>query len=84
MSALLTDAGRRLVQIERALRARQRVTFRDLRQVLNASPATVKRDLMRLRGDMGAVIVYDPRTRTYTLHNPSWPGVLPAIYAEAA
>lgn len=82
MSDLLSPTGLRLVQIERALRSRRRPSRRELCDLTGASRPTFKRDLTRLRDELGAVIVYDPFSGGYELRNHDWQGVLPAIYAE--
>ncbi len=49
----------RLYRIESLIRSRGCVSFQDLLQALEVSPATLKRDLEYLRSRMGAPIEYD-------------------------
>ncbi|MEK8050846.1 WYL domain-containing protein [Ideonella sp. DXS22W] len=49
----------RLYKIERLIRQRGHVSFAQLRDELEISPATLKRDLEYLRDQLGAPIVYD-------------------------
>lgn len=80
MAALLSEEASRLLHMERALRgAGLPVGGPGL-----ASPATFKRDLSRLRSEMGAVVVWDTQCRRYFLKNREWPGVLPHVLSEAA
>lgn len=57
----------RLVRIESLLRRKQQVTFQDLLNELEASPATVKRDLAYLRDRLGSPIVDDRADNTYRI-----------------
>jgi len=57
----------RLVKIESLLRRKRQVTFQDLLNELEASPATVKRDIAFLRDRMGCPLVYDRAENTYRL-----------------
>jgi predicted DNA-binding transcriptional regulator YafY len=61
----------RLYQIERLIKARGQVSFRTLRELLEVSPATLKRDLEYLRSRLGAPIVYDAQANGYRLDTPS-------------
>lgn len=57
----------RLVRIEALLRRKQQVTFQDLLNELEASPATIKRDLAFLRDRLGSPIVFDRADKTYRI-----------------
>ena len=73
MSHLEAPVGmtERIYQIERLIKARGHVSFRALRDALEVSPATLKRDLAYLRDRLGAPIVYDAQANGYRLDNPS-------------
>ena len=79
MGVLLTDEAIRLLRMEDQLRR----NGMPVGGVLLASPATFKRDLRRLRCDLGAVVVFDFFDRRYRLLNANWTGVMPHILAEA-
>ncbi len=55
----------RLYKIDMLIRHRGQVSFADLRQALEVSPATLKRDLEYLRDRLGAPIVYDRDVNGY-------------------
>ena len=55
----------RLYKIELLIRQRQHVSFRALREELEVSPATLKRDLEFLRDRLGAPIEYDRDLNAY-------------------
>ena len=57
----------RLYKIELLIRQRQHVSFRALREELEVSPATLKRDLEYLRSRLGAPIEYDALANGYRL-----------------
>ncbi|MBI3155911.1 MAG: WYL domain-containing protein [Burkholderiales bacterium] len=57
----------RLYRIERLIRARGQVSFRQLIDELEVSPATLKRDLAYLRDRLGAPIEYDRLDNGYRL-----------------
>ena len=59
----------RLYRIETLIRARGSVTFADLLDELEVSPATLKRDLEYLRSRMGAPIEYDRDSNGYRFGN---------------
>lgn len=79
MAYLLTAEAQRLLAMERQLRgAGLPPGGPDL-----ASLATFKRDLQRLRTDLGAVVAWDNFVKRYRLRNPSWVGVMPHLIDEA-
>jgi predicted DNA-binding transcriptional regulator YafY len=53
------DRTERFYKIELLLRSRRCISFQDLRDELDVSPATLKRDLQYLRDRLSAPIVYD-------------------------
>jgi predicted DNA-binding transcriptional regulator YafY len=55
----------RLYKIEQLIRQRGSVTFAQLREALEVSPATLKRDLEYLRDQLGAPIEYDRDSNGY-------------------
>ena len=55
----------RLYRIETLIRARGAVSFRELQDELEVSPATLKRDLEYLRSRLGAPIEYDAQVNGY-------------------
>ena len=57
----------RLYKIERLIRVRGVVSFQVLRDELEVSPATLKRDLEYLRSRLGAPIEYDRDANGYRL-----------------
>ena len=57
----------RLYKIERLIRVRGVVSFQTLRDELEVSPATLKRDLEYLRSRLGAPIEYDREANGYRL-----------------
>lgn len=67
MAEVITAAAVRLNAIAGCLRRGRPVTFRELRGATGASPATLKRDLMRMRECYDAVIEYDPHENGYVL-----------------
>ena len=62
----MSKAGR-LYKIEHLIRSRGHVSFRVLRDELEVSPATLKRDLEYLRSRLGAPIEYDAGVNGYRL-----------------
>jgi predicted DNA-binding transcriptional regulator YafY len=59
------DRTERFYKIELLLRSRGSVSFAALREALDVSPATLKRDLQYLRDRMDAPIVYDAHDNGY-------------------
>ena len=59
------DRTERFYKIERLLRSRGCVNFESLLEELGVSPATLKRDLDYLRGQLGAPIEYDRDSNSY-------------------
>jgi predicted DNA-binding transcriptional regulator YafY len=59
------DRTERFYRIELLLRERRCVGFAALREALEVSPATLKRDLQYLRDRLGAPIVYDAHDNGY-------------------
>lgn len=59
------DRTERFYKIEMLIRNRQRVSFQELRDELEVSPATLKRDLQYLRERMNAPIEYDREHNGY-------------------
>jgi predicted DNA-binding transcriptional regulator YafY len=59
------DRTERFYKIELLLRSRGCVSFAALREQLEVSPATLKRDLQYLRDRLSAPIVYDPLDNGY-------------------
>lgn len=57
----------RIVKIESLLRRNRPVNFQTLRDFLEVSPATIKRDLAFLRDRLGCPIIYDRAEDTYRL-----------------
>ena len=55
----------RLYRIEALIRSRGHISFAALRQELDVSPATLKRDLEYLRSRLGAPIDYDRDLNAY-------------------
>lgn len=55
----------RLYKIESMIRHRGSVSFREMREALEVSPATLKRDLEYLRSRLGAPIEYDASVNGY-------------------
>lgn len=68
------DRTERFYKIERMLRSRGCVSFAALREALDVSPATLKRDLAYLRERMDAPIVYDAMDNGYHFASASAPG----------
>ena len=68
------DRTERFYKIELLLRSRGRVSFAALRDELEVSPATLKRDLQFLRDRMSAPIVYDTMDKGYRFSEPAPPG----------
>ena len=73
----------RLYKIEMLIRQRGSVSFAELIEALEVSPATLKRDLEYLRDQLGAPIAYDRESRGYRFAGPG-PGPGPAQAAGAA
>jgi predicted DNA-binding transcriptional regulator YafY len=65
------DRTERFYKIELLLRDRGCVSFAALREALEVSPATLKRDLQYLRDRLGAPIAYDAADNGYRLGTPS-------------
>ncbi len=61
----------RLYRIEQMLRNRQSVSFKELLEALEVSPATLKRDLAYLRDRLNAPIEYNHFTKGYQLVAPA-------------
>ena len=59
------DRTERFYKIELLIRSRECVSFADLLEALEVSPATLKRDLQYLRDRMGAPIEYDTFSNGY-------------------
>jgi len=59
------DRTERFYKIELLIRSRGSVSFAELREALEVSPATLKRDLQYLRDRMGAPIEYDAADNGY-------------------
>ena len=59
------DRTERFYKLELLLRSRGCVSFAALREALEVSPATLKRDLQYLRDRMSAPIVYDALENGY-------------------
>ncbi len=55
----------RLYKIEALIRQHGAVTFKQMLEALEVSPATLKRDLEYLRSQLGAPIAYDAASRAY-------------------
>lgn len=55
----------RIYRIDQMLHERQVVSFEALREALEVSPATLKRDLQCMRDEMNSPIVWDPELRGY-------------------
>lgn len=47
-----------------------------------ASVPTFKRDLQRLRAELGAVVVFNRNSMVYELRNQDWSGVMPHLLEE--
>jgi predicted DNA-binding transcriptional regulator YafY len=72
----------RVYKIERLIRTQGRVSFARLRQELEVSPATLKRDLAYLRDQLGAPIEYDRDANGYYF-STGWVGArheLPGLW----
>jgi predicted DNA-binding transcriptional regulator YafY len=65
------DRTERFYKIELLLRGRGCVSFAALREELEVSPATLKRDLQYLRDRLSAPIVYDPQHNGYRFDSGS-------------
>ncbi|MBX3626594.1 MAG: WYL domain-containing protein [Rhizobacter sp.] len=65
------DRTERFYKIERLLRHRGCVSFAELREELDVSPATLKRDLQYLRDRLDAPIVYDRFDNGYRFEQDS-------------
>lgn len=74
--SFLTDEAKRLIRLEGYLR-RAGIPKSG---PAGSSPSTFKRDLTKLRAEMGAVIQW--RGDHYSLINREWPGVVPHVLAE--
>jgi predicted DNA-binding transcriptional regulator YafY len=68
------DRTERFYKIELLLRSRGCVSFAALRDELDISPATLKRDLQYLRDRMSAPIVYDAMDNGYRFSDAAAPG----------
>ncbi len=75
------DRTERFYRIEGLIRSRGSVSFKDLLDALEVSPATLKRDLQYLRDRMDAPIVYDAGSNGYRLSGAG-PGAhqLPGVW----
>lgn len=71
------DRTERFYKIELLLRSRGCVSFAALREELDVSPATLKRDLQYLRDRLDAPIVYDPHDNGYRFQESSSPRAAP-------
>ncbi len=65
------DRTERFYKIELLLRNRGKVSFEALREELDVSPATLKRDLQYLRDRMDAPITYDRGDNAYHFAHPA-------------
>ena len=65
------DRTERFYKIELLLRSRGSVSFALLREALEVSPATLKRDLQYLRDRMSAPIVYSAIDNGYRFSDPA-------------
>lgn len=65
------DRTERFYKIELLLKSRGCVSFADLREELEVSPATLKRDLQYLRDRLNAPIVYDAHDNGYRFAAPA-------------
>ncbi|MGB4061541.1 MAG: WYL domain-containing protein [Burkholderiaceae bacterium] len=61
----------RLYRIEQMLQNQQTITFEQLKQALEVSPATLKRDLSYLRDRLGVPVIYDRFALSYRLDQPA-------------
>lgn len=68
------DRTERFYKIERLIRSRGCVSFAALREALDVSPATLKRDLAYLRDRLDAPIVYDAMDNGYRFASGAGPG----------
>lgn len=59
----------RLYQIDQLLHDRRSITFQELLQKLEVSPATLKRDLSYMRDRLHAPIIYDRELNGYRFEN---------------
>ena len=74
------DRTERFYKIELLLRSRGNVSFAALREELDVSPATLKRDLQYLRDRMDAPIVYDTMENGYRFDDGAQPGARAAAH----
>lgn len=81
-TALLTTQGARLLCIDRMVRRAQGATFTELQAAVSVSCATIKRDLMALREELGAPIKHDSLDGRYHVVGP-WLGVLASLLEQA-
>jgi predicted DNA-binding transcriptional regulator YafY len=61
----------RLFRLVGLLRKAKRMQFNEMRERMNVSPATLKRDLKYLRETLGTPVHYDAFDRTYRVSDPS-------------
>jgi len=80
------DRTERFYKIERLIRARGCVSFAELREALDISPATLKRDLAYLRDRMDAPIDYDRDANGYRFgaDHGATPHALPGVWFNEA
>lgn len=80
------DRTERFYKIEHLIRLRGSVSFAELLETLEVSPATLKRDLQYLRDRMGAPIEYDASSNGYRF-GQQWRGTtheLPGVWFNEA
>jgi predicted DNA-binding transcriptional regulator YafY len=70
----------RIYRIDQLLNDRKTVSFQELLDRLEVSPATLKRDLAYMRDRLNAPIVYDKEQNGYTFENNSESYALPGIW----
>ena len=78
---LLTPEVVRFCRIEKLLRRQWCVSFDRLKDALQVSRATLKRDLHFMREELGAPIHFDATERGYRLVD-SWSGVAAALFEQ--
>lgn len=61
----------RIFRLVGLLRKAKRLQFSEMRERMNVSPATLKRDLKYLRETLGTPVHYDAFDRTYRVSDPS-------------
>jgi predicted DNA-binding transcriptional regulator YafY len=70
----------RIYRIDQLLNDRKTVSFQELLDRLEVSPATLKRDLAYMRDRLNAPIVYDKEQNGYSFENNSESYALPGIW----